>query len=82
LELKDAKGNVQSYHRHNGESTIEDFDMAEFTTIVEESTGYTLYKEDNLLRPETLEKGDYHCKVTVFLGNGESFVVRDFDFTV
>jgi len=32
--------------------------------------------------PATLTPGDYHCTVDVFLSSGETFTVRDFDFTV
>jgi len=46
------------------------------------SETYALYKEDNMINPTLLASGDYHCTVTVHLGNESVMVVRDFDFTV
>jgi len=45
------------------------------------SSDYRLYGADNVIKPDYLPSGNYHCKLTAYFGNHESIVVRDFDFT-
>lgn len=92
MEITDKAGNVyQTAIRYDHEGLVDGkrvFYMdyfgsrynLEWSSIT--SSDYRLYGADNVIKPDYLMNGQYHCKVTVFLGNHESVVVRDFDFTV
>lgn len=85
MEITDAAGNlVQKAVRHSNEQNHKDYDLSMFTSRRHDDIGddYQLYTEDDLINLSKLPAGNYHCKLTTHVGNGENIVVRDFDFTI
>lgn len=83
MEIINENGNtVQSATRYIHENTAnKEFDLSRFgMTTREDSYGGDLYK--TIIVPRKLPAGNYRCKVTAYIGNGETIIVRDFDFTV
>ena len=81
MEITDANGNaVFAANRFRDELNPRRVALSWFTqTKGTEYQQMTIYKE--ALNTDTLAAGSYHCKVTVWLASGNSYVVRDFDFT-
>jgi len=92
MEITDVAGNVvQSAIRYDHEGLnagkqvfYMDYFGSRYNLEWSNSTdaGYRLYSSSNVIKPDYLLNGNYHCKVTIYLGNHESLVIRDFDFTV
>lgn len=88
MEITDAAGNVvQKATRYTNEDHM-DFKVSYFGSRYnldwssDTSSKYRLYGADDVIKPDYLNNGKYHCKLTAYFGNHESVVVRDFDFTV
>jgi hypothetical protein len=80
MEITDSEGNVQTFTRYRDETNPKSVDMSWFAqTYAVEYADIEIYK-NNVLDLESLPSGTTNCKVTVYLGNGHSEVVRDFDF--
>ncbi len=85
MVITDESGNVvQEAFRISHEMNHKDYKMEDLgiLQVKETNTYHELYPEHNVIEPETLKAGKYHCTVTVFTIKGGEQVVRDFDFTV
>ncbi|MBR5313936.1 MAG: hypothetical protein IKU45_00815 [Clostridia bacterium] len=80
MEITDANGNtVFAANRFRDETNPKRAALSWFTqTVGTEYKSYTIY--DSAFDMNSLATGTYHCKVTVWLASGNSYVVRDFDF--
>ncbi len=85
MVITDKAGNVvQEAVRQSHEQNHKDFDLAGFKTLEHDDCGlgYKLYTANDVIKVNDLPAGEYHCKLTSHISNGEEIVVRDFDFTV
>ncbi len=85
MVITDESGNVvQEAFRISHEQNHKDYKMADLgiLQVKETSTYHKLYPEYDVIEPQALKAGKYHCTVTVFTIKGGEQVVRDFDFTV
>lgn len=83
VEIKDSSGNVvQSARRYANEEQMYQFDMTQFESgdwlwnWVPMANIYTDFIDLSAL------SGEYTCTVSVLVGTGETFTVRDFQFSV
>lgn len=81
MEITDANGNsIFAANRFRDETNPKRVALSWFTqTVGTEYKTKTIY--DSAFNMDSLAAGTYHCKVTVWLASGNSYVVRDFDFT-
>ena len=81
MEITDASGNVvYSANRYRDESNPKRIAFSWFTSeVAEEYKNIPIYTD--ILDLNSLPAGEYHCKVTAYLGTGSTYEVRDFQFT-
>ena len=60
------------------ESNLKGFDYSIFSKNRNPSYNIAIYE---VFDANALESGSYNCKVTLDIANGDSLVVRDFDFS-
>ena len=76
-----ATGTEQIFIRYMDEKQVRGFDLNEFTYDYLPQYKTLHVYAGNVYNPDELTTGDYNCKVTLTLMNGDEYTVRNFDFT-